>query len=189
VFIDVGAHVGKYALQVARIVGDEGLVLALEPHPENYEALLKGIRLNGFRNIVALNIAAWKSDCRLKLFIHEASIYQFVKIDKGLGYVEVEARTMDQVIAELNIKQVDWIKIDAEDAETEILEGLEKTLAAFTPRLIIEVQWKNLRKVLNLMENYRYAVKPIPGEQNPKDKVGYFYCEPLSTQLRTGIRR
>ena len=167
--------------KLQRIVGDEGLVLALEPHPVNYEALLKGIQLNGFRNIVALNVAAWESDCRLKLFIHEASIYHSVKIDKRLGYVEVEARAMDEVIAELSIKQVDWIKIDAEDAETEILKGLEKTLATFTPRLIIEVQWKNLLKVLNLMENYRYAVKPIPGEQNPKDKVGYFYCESLST--------
>jgi FkbM family methyltransferase len=187
VFIDVGAHVGKYALQVARIVGNDGLVLALEPHHVNYEALLKGIQLNGFRNIVALNVAAWESDCRLKLFIHEASIYHSVKIDKRLGYVEVEARAMDQVIAELNIKQVDWIKIDAEDAETEILKGLEKTLATFTPRLIIEVQWKNLRKVLNLMENYRYAVKPIPSEQNPKDRVGYFYCEPPPLQLNYAL--
>jgi FkbM family methyltransferase len=33
VFIDVGAHIGKYALRGAKIVGNEGMVLAVEPHP------------------------------------------------------------------------------------------------------------------------------------------------------------
>jgi len=189
VFIDVGAHVGKYTLQVARIVGDKGLVIALEPHPGNYRALFRGIQLNGFRNIVTFKVAAWDRDCKLKLFVHEAAVYHSAKIDIGLGHIEVEARTIDQIIAELSVKQVDWIKIDVEDAEIEVLRGLEKTLAKYAPRLIIEVQWKNLKEVLKLMENYHYAVKPIAGEQNPKDKVGYFYCEPLSTRgTRTNIK-
>lgn len=181
VFIDVGAHVGKYTLQVARIVGDEGLVIAIEPHPGNYRALLRGIQLNGFRNVVAFNVAAWDRDCKLKLFIHEAAVFHSTKIDIGLGYVEVEARTIDQVITELSTKQVDWIKIDVEDAEIEVLKGLKKTLAKYAPQLIIEVQWKNLKEILKLMGNYHYAVKPIAGEQNPRAKWGYFYCEPLST--------
>lgn len=180
VFIDVGAHVGKYTLQVARIVGDEGLVIALEPHPGNYRALLTGIQLNGFRNIVTFKVAAWNRNCKLRLFIHEAAVYHSAKTDAGLGYVEVEARTIDEVIADLSVKQVDWIKIDAEDAEMEVLQGLKKTLAKYAPRLILEVQWKNLKDVLNLMESCYYVVKPIAGEQNPKDKFGYFYCEPLS---------
>lgn len=178
VFIDVGAHVGKYTLQVARIVGNNGLVIALEPHPGNYHALLKGIRLNGFKNIVALNVAAWDRDCKLKLFIHDAAVHHSTKIDLGLGYVEVKARAIDQVIEELGVKQVDWIKIDVEDAEMEVLKGLKKTLVKYAPRLIIEVQWKNLKEVLKLMENYHYVVKPIAGEQNRKAKWGYFYCEP-----------
>jgi|GEM_PF-684377 len=183
VFIDVGAHVGKYTLQVARIVGNNGLVIALEPHPGNYRALLKGIQLNGFKNIVPFNVAAWDRDCKLKLFIHDAAVHHSTKIDIGLGYAEVEAQAIDQVIAELSIKQVDWIKIDVEDAEIEVLKGLKKTLAKYAPRLIIEVQWKNLKEVLRLMENYHYAVKPISGEQNPKAKWGYFYSEPLSTRV------
>lgn len=189
VFIDCGAHVGKYTLQVARIVGNEGLVIAIEPHPGNYRALLRGIQLNGFKNIVPFNVAAWDRDCKLKLFIHDAAVHHSTKIDIGLGYVEVEARAIDQVIAELRIKQVDWIKIDVEDAEIEVLRGLKKTLAKHAPRLIIEVQWKNLKNALKLMENYHYAVKPIADEQNPKDKWGYFYCEPLSTRAtRTNIK-
>lgn len=179
VLVDVGAHVGKYALQVARIVGDEGTVIALEPHPGNFRALLKGIQLNGFRNITALNVAAWNRGCKLKLFIHEASIYHSAKIDGGLGYINVQAQAIDQITAELRIKHVDWIKIDVEDAEIEVLRGLRKTLTTYAPRLIVEVQWKNLKEFLTLMENYHYMVKPIEGEQNPRDRFGYFYCGPL----------
>lgn len=153
VFIDVDAHVGKYSLQVAKVVRDEGLVIALEPHPGNYRALLKGTQLHGYRNIVALNVAAWDRDCKLKLFIHDAAVHHSTKIDLGLGYVEVKARAIDQVIEELGVKQVDWIKIDVEDAEMEVLKGLKKTLVKYASRLIVEIQWKNLKEVLKLMEN------------------------------------
>lgn len=181
VFIDVGAHIGKYALQVARIVRDEGTVIALEPHLENFRALLKGIQLNGFRNIIALNVAAWDKECKLQLFIGDASTYHSTKVDRGLGYVTVQAHPIDQIIAELRVKHVDWIKIDAEEAEIEVVRGLRRTLSIYTPQLIVEVQWKNLREFLMLMENYHYTVKPIEGEQNPRDKFGYFHCSPLLT--------
>jgi len=47
VFIDVGAHVGRYALLASRLVGAEGLVVAVEPVPENYAALLDNIMRSG----------------------------------------------------------------------------------------------------------------------------------------------
>jgi FkbM family methyltransferase len=181
VFVDVGAHVGKYALQVARIVGDEGTVIALEPHIGNFNALLKGIQLNGFRNIIALNVAAWDKECKLQLFIGDASTYHSAKVDRGLGYVSVQARTIDQIIAELLIKHVDWIKIDVEEAEIEVLRGLRKTLAMYAPRIVVEVQWKHLKDFRALMENCKYKVYPIEGEQNPRDRFGYYYCIPLLT--------
>ncbi|MHA1664402.1 MAG: FkbM family methyltransferase [Candidatus Njordarchaeales archaeon] len=66
VFVDVGAHIGKYTVPVAKIVGENGLVIAVEPHPENYRTLVKNIRLNDLKNVLALNIAAWSEECKLK---------------------------------------------------------------------------------------------------------------------------
>lgn len=57
-FIDIGAHIGKYALRVAKIVGDEGMVLAVEPHPINYQTLVRNIELNKIRNVIPINLAA-----------------------------------------------------------------------------------------------------------------------------------
>lgn len=184
VFIDIGAHVGKYALRAAKLVGQNGLVIAVEPHPENFQALLKGIELNGFENVLAINVAAWNEECKLKLFLHDAAVYHSAKIDLGLGYVEVEGRRIDSVVKELGVEQVNWIKIDVEGAEIEVLRGLEKTISRYAPKLIIETQWRNFKEVFEFLENHHYTAKPIIEEQDPKAKWGYFYCEPRPTVTR-----
>ena len=46
VFLDIGAHVGKYSLQVADKVGEKGSIIAVEPMPECYKALEENIVLN-----------------------------------------------------------------------------------------------------------------------------------------------
>jgi len=187
VFIDIGAHVGKYTLQVARIVGNEGLTIALEPHPDNYKALLKGIQLNGFKNIVALNIAAWDKDCKLKLFIGDTAGHHSAKINKGLGHIEVEAKTVDSIVKSINVGRVDWIKIDVEGAALEVIRGLHKTITKYAPKIILEVLSENSRAVLKLMQDYGYAIAPF------YDSERYFYGVPrqkkkgkIAFQLKDG---
>jgi len=179
VFVDLGAHIGKYALQVARIVGNEGLVIAVEPHPENWQALLKACSLNELGNIVALNVAAFDRDCKLKLFIGDSSGRHSAKENRGLGYVEVEARAVDNIIEELNVKRVNWLKIDVEGAELEVLKGLQNTLTTYGPKVIVEVLGENLKAMLEFMENCGYTVMPIKSLEGPN--YAYFYCEPIST--------
>jgi len=175
VFVDIGAHAGKYALQVAKIVGNQGLVIAVEPSPENYQALLTGIYSNELENILPLNIAAWKEDCKLKLFIGDVSGHHSIKKDMGFGYVEVEARAMDNVIEEVGINHVDWIKIDVEGAEVEVLEGLRNTLRKYAPKVIVEVLKENQKVIREFMEAHGYTVLPIKGLEG--HDLGYFYCE------------
>ena len=173
VFIDVGAHIGKYALQVAKIVGENGLVIAIEASPINYNVLLKNCRLNNIRNVIALNVAAWKSNDELKLFIGKVGGWHSVKFNSGLGFVKVSAKALDNVLKELHINRVDWIKIDVEGAEYEVLEGLKNTIQQYKPTLIIEVFKENIEKVTKFMNESNYIVKLIP--ENPP----YLYCKPI----------
>ena len=58
--VDVGAHIGYYTTQFARLVGPEGRVIAFEPHPGNFELLAHN--LARCRNVTLLNQAvppAW----------------------------------------------------------------------------------------------------------------------------------
>ncbi len=63
IVVDVGAHIGKYTLFSARI---SRKVIALEPCKDNYEILIKNIKLSNLRNVIPLNLAAYSRNTRKK---------------------------------------------------------------------------------------------------------------------------
>jgi len=161
VFVDVGAHIGKYTIPIAKILGENGLVIAVEPHPENYKTLVENIELNGLKNVVALNIAAWSEERKLRLFIGDKYGHHSVRRNFGLGFIIVQAKALDDVLDTLTLKHgVDCIKIDAEGAELEILKGLQRTLKRYSPKLIVEVS-EDLDKVKKFMHEQGYAIKEV----------------------------
>lgn len=146
-FVDVGAHVGKYALRVAKIVGDDGKVIAIEPELESFRALVKGIMVNKLTNIIPVNVAAWDKETRLVLYVGEDNAKSRYLVGKGWSSVkrkvselcvEVPAKSLDNIIKELKIDRVDFIKIDAEGSEYEVLKGSQKIIKSCKPRMIIE---------------------------------------------------
>ena len=169
VFLDVGAHIGKYTLQLARVVGKSGLVIAVEPHPRNYDVLMRNIRENNFENIIALNIAAWNYDGEIELFPGKSSGLHSVKrslqeqqgVSSEKPPLKVKAKRLDDVLETIGA-DVDWIKIDVEGAEIEVLQGLEKTLKKNHPKLIIESWRPNQKKVRKLMEKFGYTIRLMP---------------------------
>lgn len=177
VFVDVGAHIGAYTLRVARIVGDEGLVVALEPEYRNYNTLLKNIELNGLRNVIALNVAAYSSTRKLTLFISYSTAGHSIKHNEGHSSVEVQGVTLDDILmSKLSVKRVDWIKIDVEGAEIEVLKGSIGTLEKNFPKLIVEVENKNIEAFLEFMEKCNYKPIFIKGLKRPN--CTYFFCKP-----------
>jgi FkbM family methyltransferase len=134
VFVDVGAHIGKYTVQLAKVVGDKGLVVAIEPHPENFQILQENIRLNALKNVIPLNLAAWSGEGRLRLFIGDRRDHHSLKRDFGRGSIVVKAAALDNVLSGLRLEKIDWIKIDVEGAELEVLKGLQDTLKRLDPR-------------------------------------------------------
>ena len=144
VFLDIGAHIGKYTLPVAKAVGEEGLVIAVEASIENYYCLKSNIENNGLNNVRVVNAAAWSSNERLKFFLGETSATGTTKKDVEKRTVDIIGRSMDSLLEELaRGGTVDWIKIDVEGAELEVLKGLNKTLHRSAPKLLIEVLGEN----------------------------------------------
>jgi FkbM family methyltransferase len=181
VFIDIGAHIGKYALQVAKIVGEGGLVIAIEPSPENYHVLVRNVRLNDLRNTVALQIAAWEEKGQLQLFKSRYLTGQSLKRNHGLGSITVKTVSTDDIVDELRIRRVDWIKVDVEGAEYEVMKGLERTLMRFRPVVITEVFDDNRLRILRFMERVQYvATRANPGSEYPS----YFLCLPIQLTVR-----
>jgi len=162
VFIDVGAHVGKYTVIASKLVGSSGRVIAIEPHPLNYLLLLRNIYVNRCRNVYALRICAWNLDGEVKLYISRkrSGTHSTKRNYNHSGdYIVVRAMRVDSVIKSLNIKRADLMKIDVEGAEYEVLEGAEDTLDTYRPDLVIEVFNMNKERVFEFLRKHRYRYR------------------------------
>jgi FkbM family methyltransferase len=173
VFIDVGAHIGRYSFPIAKLIDMDGLVIAIEPDPLTFKSLLMGIKLNNLGNILALNIALGDSEGKAilcqKLVTATSSITEF---DKCQRFVEVPLRRLDSIVEELKLGHVDVIKIDAEGAEIQVLKGAVNTITRFKPFIVVEVRNRNINEFEQTMESLRYFCEELA--KSAVDKV--FAC-------------
>ncbi|PSO83532.1 MAG: hypothetical protein BRC41_11990 [Cyanobacteria bacterium QH_9_48_43] len=149
-FIDVGANIGYFTLVAARKVEKNGRVFSFEPELENFDLLSKNVELNRLNNITFENIALSNLEGEIVLNKDPNSKGRHSICISREGWVPIRCKAMrlDAYFkkTQIHIKQIDFIKIDAEGAELAILKGMEnlidpkKTLILleFSKKLIIE---------------------------------------------------
>jgi FkbM family methyltransferase len=137
IVVDVGAHFGRYTLIASKRVGPTGKVVSIEAHTKNFEMLNKNIKLNKLSNVLSLNYAAYSKADVLKLNLpYEGlsnSIYNTLMSNRfeASKYQEIKADRLDNLLQSnhINLGLVDWIKIDVEGAELEVLKGATSILS------------------------------------------------------------
>jgi FkbM family methyltransferase len=177
IFVDVGAHIGKYALKIAK-ENPKSIVIAIEPAKDTFYALLEGIKRNRLKNVIALNMAAWDTNTKVKIFVTEAheGSSAFLHLAKNAGIIredEVNGSKLDDVIEKLKLSRIDWAKIDVEGAELQVLYGFTMSMLKFKPKIVIEIKEFNRSRVLMLLKNMGYRCQQIP--EDPSHQ--YFICE------------
>jgi len=138
--LDVGANVGVFT-RTALSAG-ASLVVLIEPAPENVECL----RRNYAAEIVAGRVVVvpkgvWNKEDVLTMYVDPANSAADNLFAKRKGSYErkVPLTTIDDIVAELKLAKVTYVKIDVEGAEQQALEGAQHTLARWRPRLSIAV--------------------------------------------------
>jgi FkbM family methyltransferase len=136
VVVDIGAHIGRYTIIASKQVGPNGKVVAIEADPSNFEMLNRNIELNRLANVTTLNYAAFSKEAKIKLYLPAGDVFTkyntvmsnwiWVKADDK--FVEVNGNTLDNLLQQNGIRQVNWIKIDVEGAEFEVLKGANNLL-------------------------------------------------------------
>jgi FkbM family methyltransferase len=143
VFVDIGANVGFFSLLAARVVGDAGRVYAIEPVPENVEAIRANVRRNHFANVSVIEEAASDTvgTTTLTLTRHPggAAIASADAPPDAIGELTVPTTTIDALVSDGRIAPPSVLKIDVEGAEEAVLAGLADTLRNHAPLLVLEV--------------------------------------------------
>lgn len=137
IIVDVGACYGEYTLVCAN-KAKNGLVIAIEPNPYNFKLLKKGVEANNFKNVILINKALSDKEGKMEFYMGnkhmEGSTLFKSKLTQELGNdalyekCEVDVTTLDKILSELNITNIDVLKMDAEGAEVKILKGGMRTL-------------------------------------------------------------
>lgn len=137
--IDVGANIGYFSLLLAKLVGPQGKVYAVEPSKGNLDYLQKNVKLNKMSNIQIIPFAAGARSESRKLYIHAAgSQNSFYARGGNIDAEQVEIVSLNRVITE----QVHFAKIDVEGHEIEVLKGMNRILQA-TPEIRLIIEWNS----------------------------------------------
>lgn len=122
--VDVGANAGFFSLYMASRF-PEARILAFEPVPVNFSLLERNFRANPDRRLTPVNRAVFSSADHITLnydasdaFTTAASIFENVH---GSDEIRVEAISLPQILQEYEIDEIDYLKLDCEGAEYDIL--------------------------------------------------------------------
>jgi FkbM family methyltransferase len=141
--IDIGANLGYYTLLLSDLVGDTGRCLAFEPNPAVAEKLEQSVLINGFggRARIVRCALGRLSEGHLPFFVPASDPKNAHIVEEGFRaspemgtIIRVPVTTADGAIDE----RVDFIKIDAEGAEYDILIGMRNIIERHRPKIVIE---------------------------------------------------
>jgi FkbM family methyltransferase len=140
VFVDVGANVGTYALALARHVGADGKVIAIEPHPVTHARLKFNCEASGASQVRLVAAAAGPADGELLIETDGDNLgaSHIVTGQPGGNAFRVPALRLQRILNEAGVSRVDALKIDVEGFEDRVLTGFFKEAPpSLWPRAVV----------------------------------------------------
>lgn len=167
--IDVGADIGYYTLLLARLVGPSGKVLAFEPIPAAKAYLDFNVELNHLDAVQTFPVALFdkSGEALLEDPLRASRINPGKKTAAG-NDIAVSLVVLDESWPTYGIERVDFVKIDVEGAELNVLKGMEHTLRMFHPHILVEIHASPLGNfgftpsdLMDFLGAYAYHITPV----------------------------
>jgi FkbM family methyltransferase len=143
---DVGANIGFFSLLAARLAGPDGAVESFEPLPAAAAALRGHVALNDARTVTVHEAAVGARSGRTQLMTVGDGSWSHVA-ERGRHpdtqeVLEVDIVTIDDVVAG-GARPPDFVKIDVEGAEIDVLDGMAETIRSHSPVIVCELHGSN----------------------------------------------
>lgn len=142
--IDVGANIGCFTVLASRIVGSSGRVFAIEPEAATHRQLLRNIELNQLNNVTALQLAVGGRRGTATLHADPNALFSSMYSSVNGRAIEgadqqVEMTTLDQLMDRFGLPRCDYLKLDCEGAEHDIIGAMLQTTAERISQITLEV--------------------------------------------------
>lgn len=167
--IDIGANIGYYTLLASKLVGNKGKVYSFEP-TSKIDIFKKNISLNpDLQNIAPYNIAIGNFNGSKLMNIR--SSYKIAAPTKEYtdlkdmydwwGKYSEKTQFKFNTVDHFKFKKIDFIKIDVDGAEKEVIEGMLKTIKRDKPIIVAEIFKENFREIHSKLKALGYSCKPL----------------------------
>jgi FkbM family methyltransferase len=177
VALDIGANVGVHALPMARNVGPQGHVYAIEPTDFAFQKLSRNLELNPLLRASLTPIKAalgeagdappdqlYSSWSLAETSGHPIHAGQLRSITNG------EFLTLDALVERLSLRALDFVKMDVDGHECKVLRGGRRTIERFHPRIVLELcpyvleeHGHSLAELLDLLGGRSYQLHSLDG--------------------------
>jgi FkbM family methyltransferase len=166
--IDCGANIGLSVLYF-KSQYPQAVIHAFEPDPGAYEKLVANIKANGFKDVFTYKAAVWIEDGEL-VFESDGSWGGHIGDDASAVGVTINARKLDGLLD----KHVDFLKMDIEGAESDVIMHSKELIAKNVEKLFFEWhsltgQPQRLGEILAFFEKhgFRYHIKEASNRKTP----------------------
>jgi len=141
VFVDVGANTGIYSIKAAKHYGTSGVVLAIEPFPDVLATLYYSVQANRFSNVRLRNFCAGERTQAMSLWMNfgKPNSFSLIKRDPSALPLSILTVSLDDLFQWEGLERLDYLKIDAEGSEQQVLTGAKSVIEKHRPIIQLEV--------------------------------------------------
>jgi len=186
--IDLGANIGGFSV-LAAVTHPNAVIYSYEPLPESYGLLVRNAAINGCLNIRAYNLAVSgvPGDSLLCYSANRPGDSALLgeSMDSGRARVKVRCVTFEQIITENKIDVIDFLKIDIEGSEYNVLESLRPQLLSRVSYFAAECHRRpggSVRQLTLQLERAGFVVDFSPASASAgMNNVGMLYARKRET--------
>ena len=173
IIVEVGANIGSHTVHLAQLVGEDGKVYAFEPQRLVFQLLAGNMAMNNLNNVYCMqNCVADKHGVAKVPVLDVTKVQNWGGLSLNEGYEgeDVETITLDS----LNLSRCDFLKIDAEGMEEQVLKGAEHLIDTCQPIIYTEMDRADKNpEICALLWNKGYKIYPhLPPLYNPSNFFG-----------------